>query len=127
VETTNAAQAQVRELAYRTTDGVEVVLFSHTPTNTLTVAVSDERTGAYFELPAEADRALDIFEHPYAYAAFSDVPYTDALLASWAKAAVQLKGAAEMTVIPISEPSASAPDRTKARPHRGLRDDRAHA
>ena len=58
------------------------------PTNTLTVAVSDERTGAYFELSAEADRALDIFEHPDAYAAFSDVPYTDVLLASWAKAAV---------------------------------------
>jgi hypothetical protein len=88
VETTNAAQAQFRELACRTNDGVEVVLFWHMPTNTLTVAVSDECTGAYFELPAEADRALDMFEHPYAYAAFSDVPYTDALLASWAKAAV---------------------------------------
>ena len=85
--TTNAAQARFRELAYRTNNGVEVVLFWHVPTNTLTVAVSDERTGAYFELPAEPDRALDIFEHPYAYAAFNDVPYTEALLASWAKAA----------------------------------------
>ena len=76
-----------RELAHRANDGVEVVLFWHQPTNTLTVTVSDQRTGAYFELAAEPDQALDVFRHPYAYAAFSDVPYTEALLASWAKAA----------------------------------------
>jgi len=36
---------------------------------TVTVTVSDERNGAYFELPAEPRRALDVFNHPYAYAA----------------------------------------------------------
>jgi hypothetical protein len=76
-----------RELAYRARDGLEVVLFWHELTDDLTVTVSDERTGAYFEIPAEPYRSLDVFEHPYAYAAFSDVPYTDELLASWAKAA----------------------------------------
>jgi hypothetical protein len=84
---TAATPHPYRELAHRASDGVEVVLFWHEPTDELTVAVSDERTGAYFELRAEPDQALDVFKHPYAYAAFSDVPYTDALLASWAKAA----------------------------------------
>jgi hypothetical protein len=85
--TTNATRDDFRELAHRATDGIEVVLFWHEPTNTLTVTVSDDRSGAYFELAAEPDHALDVFKHPYACAAFNDVPYNDALLASWAKAA----------------------------------------
>jgi hypothetical protein len=80
-------QQQVRELAYRATDGLEVMLFWHEATNELTVSVSDERTGAYFELDAEPDEALDVFHHPYAHAAFRGVPYDEALLASWAEAA----------------------------------------
>jgi hypothetical protein len=48
---------------------------------------SDERTGAYFELDAGPDEALDVFYHPYAHAAFRGVPYDEALLASWAEAA----------------------------------------
>jgi hypothetical protein len=35
-----------RELAYRVNDGVEVVLFWQQNANDLTVAVSDERSGA---------------------------------------------------------------------------------
>jgi hypothetical protein len=76
-----------RELAHRSNDGVEVVLFWHEVTSDLTVCVSDKRSGAYFELPAPRERALDVFHHPYAYAAFEHVPYDDALLASWAQAA----------------------------------------
>jgi hypothetical protein len=87
MSTTPTKQQQYRELAHRANDGVEVVLFWHEPTNALTVTVSDERTGAYFELAADPNHALDVFKHPYAYAAFGDVPYTEALLASWAKAA----------------------------------------
>jgi hypothetical protein len=67
-----------RELAYRATDGLEVVLFWHQPTDQLTVSVSDERTGAYFQLRAGAGEALKVFEHPYAYAAARGVPYNDA-------------------------------------------------
>jgi hypothetical protein len=78
---------QVRELAHRATDGLEVLLFWHEATNELTVSVSDERTGAYFELDAGPDEALDVFYHPYAHAAFRGVPYDEALLASWAEAA----------------------------------------
>jgi hypothetical protein len=76
-----------RELAHRATDGLEVMLFWHEATNELTVSVSDDRTGAYFELDAEPDEALDVFYHPYAHAAFRGVPYDEALLASWAEAA----------------------------------------
>jgi hypothetical protein len=76
-----------RELAHRAGDGIEVVLFWHEPTNELTVCLSDERTGAYFELAAAPDRALDVFEHPYAYAAFSGLHYEEELLPSWVEAA----------------------------------------
>jgi hypothetical protein len=66
-----------RELADRTNDGVEVVLFWHQLSNELTVSVSDQRTGAHFELEAEPDNALDVFHHPYAYAAFRGLPYAE--------------------------------------------------
>jgi hypothetical protein len=84
---TNATHQFYRELAHRTNDGVEVVLFWHQITGELTVSVSDERSGAYFDLAAEPDQALDVFNHPYAYAASRGVPYEDAFLASWAEAA----------------------------------------
>lgn len=76
-----------RELSHRANDGLEVVLFWHELTNELTVSVSDERTGAYFELAADRDNALDVFEHPYAYAASSGLRYEEALLPSWVEAA----------------------------------------
>ena len=76
-----------RELAYRLNDGVEVVLFWQQNTDDLTVAVSDERRRAYFELAAAPDQALDVFNHPYAHAAFRGAPYVDASLPSWAEAA----------------------------------------
>ena len=67
---TNATQETYRELAYRNDDSLEVVLFWHQPTGELTVAVSDERSGTHFELSAEPNQALDVFNHPYAHAAF---------------------------------------------------------
>ena len=83
----NATQQPYRELAHRANDGVEVVLFWHQITDELTISVSDERSGAYFELTAEPHQALDVFNHPYAYAAFRGLPYEEAFLASWAEAA----------------------------------------
>jgi hypothetical protein len=76
-----------RELAYRANDGVEVVLFWHEHTDELTVAVSDARSGAYFELDAAPDQAFDVFNHPYAHAAFRGLPYAAAAL-PWAGHAV---------------------------------------
>ena len=68
-----------RELAYRAADGVEVGLFWHTSDDELVVVVSDERSGDRFELAATAEQALDVFEHPFAYAASRGVEYTAAL------------------------------------------------
>jgi len=82
----NNAKNPYRELAYRANDGVEVVLFWHEHTGELTVAVSDERSGAYFELAAAPRQALDVFNHPYAHAAHRGLPYTEASLPSWAAA-----------------------------------------
>ncbi len=102
METTNATHEQYRELAYRASDGVEVVLFWHQLTNELTVTVSDERTGAYYEIAADPDNALDVFNHPYAYAASTGLPYAEALLASWAMAAAS---AGPVIANPSDEPT----------------------
>lgn len=58
-----------RELARRFNDGLEVTLFWQKLTDELTITVSDERRGDYFELTAAPDEALNVFNHPYAYAA----------------------------------------------------------
>ena len=59
------------ELAYRENDGIAVTLFWHSRTNRLSVSVYDWRNGDWFELAAEPRNAMDVFEHPYAYAASS--------------------------------------------------------
>ncbi len=59
----------ITELHHRSADGIEVSLLWSRVTNALTVAVEDSRSGLSFEVPAPADKALDVFEHPYAYAA----------------------------------------------------------
>ena len=56
------------ELHHRSADGIEVSLLWSRMTNALTVAVEDSRSGVSFELPAPAEKALDVFEHPFAYA-----------------------------------------------------------
>jgi hypothetical protein len=66
-----AASAQVErvELAERQFDGVFVTLHWTRGTNAVAVTVEDTRTGQSFELVvAENERALDVFQHPYAYA-----------------------------------------------------------
>jgi hypothetical protein len=64
-----------RELAYRVNDGIEVNLLWNQMAGDVTVTVSDQRSGANFELDAPPGEALDVFNHPYAYAAFWGVPY----------------------------------------------------
>lgn len=63
------AEAMKRELAARETDGVAVTLIWHSETDHLTVSVRDERTGEELDLAAHARNAMDVFHHPYAYAA----------------------------------------------------------
>ena len=58
-----------RELDSRTSDGIHVRLLWN-PDEGVSVAVNDTKTGEAFELPVRNDqRALDVFHHPYAYAA----------------------------------------------------------
>ncbi len=57
------------ELAYRANDGIEVSLLWDRDADELTVAVNDARTSEAFEIPVGNRRPLDVFEHPFAYAA----------------------------------------------------------
>ena len=61
--------SNITELHHRTADGIEISLLWSRLTNALTVAVEDSRSGVSFEVPAPAEKALDVFEHPFAYAA----------------------------------------------------------
>jgi hypothetical protein len=72
----------MRELAHRSNDGLDVTLFWHPATGELTICVSDQRRGAYFEFEPEASDALDSFYHPYSYASLSSVHYEDSRLAA---------------------------------------------
>jgi hypothetical protein len=59
-----------RELDRRTGDGIEVRLLWSQNDGRVTVAVTDTKTGEAFELPVrDGERALEVFHHPYAYAA----------------------------------------------------------
>jgi hypothetical protein len=67
-----------RELAGRSGDGLEVTLLWDPRDDSLAVVVRDTREGVRFEIPVEGARALDAFEHPFAYLA----RYRAALLAA---------------------------------------------
>jgi hypothetical protein len=70
------------ELATRASDGIEVALLWNRRADELKVRVTDNHTGTFFELTAERDNALDVFHHPYAYAAARGVPNDEAWAAS---------------------------------------------
>jgi hypothetical protein len=59
---------ELRELAHRAHDGLEVTLLWDPRSNEVSVDVVDERTDSSFSLPVPAGSALDAFNHPYAYA-----------------------------------------------------------
>lgn len=62
------------ELDSRTTDGIEVRLLWHSAENRVTVTATDTRSGEVLEIAVrETESALDVFHHPYAYAAFHGV------------------------------------------------------
>ena len=60
-------EREMRELAHRVGDGFEVSLLWAEDGGTLKVVVNDWRTEEQFEIPARADNALDVFNHPFAY------------------------------------------------------------
>lgn len=65
--TTALSQTDRRELDHRQSDGIDVTLTWSPSRNELFVTVHDG--GDSFELAVEPHEALDVFRHPYAYAA----------------------------------------------------------
>jgi hypothetical protein len=81
-EMATSAAAERRELAHRTGDGIEVALLWTKSTDRVAIAVADTRSGEELEFEVDGSRALDAFNHPYAYAATVRVHSGPATLAS---------------------------------------------
>jgi hypothetical protein len=56
------------ELAHRSNQDIEVSLLWDRERDRLIVLVEDVRVGDRFSLPAPRENALDVFNHPFAYA-----------------------------------------------------------
>ena len=64
----------MRELQSRVNDGIHVGLLWCQRDGRVWVAVTDTKTDESFWLPVrDGESALDVFHHPYAYAALHDV------------------------------------------------------
>ena len=59
---------ELRELAYRASDGLEVALVWNPIADALSIVVTDARTGDAFNFTPDRRRALDAFYHPFALA-----------------------------------------------------------
>jgi hypothetical protein len=75
MEPHHPGHAPPRELAFRSAGGLEIALLWNGDEDRLTVSVYDTRRVEFFEVPAPSDRALDVFYHPYAYAAQRGIQY----------------------------------------------------
>lgn len=62
-------RTEMTELAHRRTDDIDVSLFWDRDRDELFVLVEDIRAGDRFSLQAARDQALDVYRHPFAYAA----------------------------------------------------------
>lgn len=63
-----------REIDHRSNDGIEVRLLWRERDDCLTVHVVDGRTGERFAVDVrDGERALNVFHHPFAYAAWHGV------------------------------------------------------
>jgi hypothetical protein len=65
----NRRRPEVTELAHRKSNDIDVALPWDREQDGLFVIVEDFRTGDRFSLAAARDQALDVFNHPFAYAA----------------------------------------------------------
>jgi hypothetical protein len=80
---TATAFSERRELAHRTSDGIEVTMLWSKLADRITIYVLDTRSGEALEFEPDSCDALDAFNHPYAHAAALDaheraVPRLDA-------------------------------------------------
>jgi hypothetical protein len=63
-----------RELHSRVNDGIRVRMLWHQHDGRVTVAVSDSKTGDAFAVEVrDGERPMDVFDHPYAYAAWHGI------------------------------------------------------
>jgi hypothetical protein len=71
------------ELAQRSSGGIDVTLVwvRRGGGDETVVCVCDRREGAYFEIPAEPELALDVYYHPFAYREISAADCEDTGLA----------------------------------------------
>jgi hypothetical protein len=95
----HATEAQVtrptapRELDARNSDGIHVRLLWHSEDDNVTVAVNDTKTGETFNLPVhDGQPALDVFHHPYAYAAMRQHDMGNPCAVGWAESGTQPAG-----------------------------------
>lgn len=66
------------ELASREADGLQVTLLWYRHEAFVSVVVEDSKTDEVFELVlSDADDALDVFHHPFAYAAYRGLQVGD--------------------------------------------------
>lgn len=63
----DAEQSPWKELSNRAGDGRETRLLWREEDGQLKVVVHNITAGEVFEVPAQPDNALDVFEHPFAY------------------------------------------------------------
>ena len=64
----------LHELDSRVSDAIHVQLLWDQRADSITVAVNDTKTGAAFALDVrDCERPLDVFHHPYAYAALHGI------------------------------------------------------
>ena len=66
-----------RELDFRASDGVEIALLWSQCDERLIVQVIDTKLADSFRLEVDPTEAVDVFQHPYAYAAFRGVEYIE--------------------------------------------------
>src|SRR5260221_12737834 len=78
-----AFEPERRELARRSSAGVDVTLYWHPTLDELIVRVCDERHGAHFEIRPQRYLALDVYYHPYAYADLAGVYEKENRLAAY--------------------------------------------
>jgi hypothetical protein len=65
-----ASTSSHRELHHRNNDGIDVWLMWDPGTDSVHVRVRDSKAGNAFEIPVAAPHsAMDVFHHPFAYAA----------------------------------------------------------
>jgi hypothetical protein len=65
----STAQSVVRELDFRSSDGIDVRLLWNSRTDDVSITVDDRRLGESMAFEVDAPDALCAFHHPYAYAA----------------------------------------------------------